>query len=315
MTLPKFEVLHPNSIAEACQMLEAHSTEGSAILAGGTDILVNIRRPVIPVHLPRCQGCDPQTGKPSTPLENPPKFLIALSRVKELYGIFEDEQGWIRIGSLTTIAEICKSPLIRSKLCALAEGADNLGSPLVRNRGTIGGNICNARPAGDLLVPSYALSAQLELVSVNGSRTVPVEEFVVGPGKTIIKTGELLKCIFYPPLRRNSSSSSLKLANRKALEISLVNVASVLTLNESKDKIEFARIALGAVAPTPISAIKTAEFLIGKSPNSMNFSRAGEIAVSECQPITDHRASALYRMDVVKILVSRILRRAFNSIK
>jgi CO/xanthine dehydrogenase FAD-binding subunit len=259
------------------------------------------------VHLPRCQGCDPKTGKPTAIIENPPKYLIALSKIAELRGIRMNDSGEIEIGSLTTISEICNSDIVRVNLRALAESADNLGSPLVRNRGTIGGNICNARPAADLLVSSYALSAKLELASENGYRIIPIEDFVVGPGKTNIQAGEILTKIIYPPCGKNSGSSAIKLATRKALEIAIVNVASVITLNDTKDKIEFVRIALGAVGSTPILAHKASEFLMGKSPTKENFAKAGEIAVSECKPITDHRGSALYRLDMVKTLVYRTL--------
>jgi len=313
MSLPRFDVLQPKSINEACELIRRHSAEGVAVLAGGTDVLVDIRRPVIPAHLPRCKGCDPLTGLPRKPTENPPAYLIALSRIPDLRGIVGCKSGEIAIGPMTTITEISRSDLVRKRLTALAEGCDHLGSPLVRNRGTIGGNICNARPAADALLPSLALGAKLELRSTRGFRTVTVEDFVTGPGETVREADEILTRIVFPCYGDRTGSSCIKLANRKALEIAVVNVASVLTLNE-KGNITEVRIALGSVAPTPILAKKTAEFLRGKKPTEANISRAGEIAATECRPITDHRGSQIYRVDMVPVLVRRALTRALEAI-
>lgn len=282
-------------------------------MAGGTDLLVDIRTSIIPEHLPRCKGCDPRTGMPQKALDKPPAYMIALWHIPELRGITESKNGEIIIGPMTTIAEICQSPLVREKLIALAEGGDNLGSPLVRNRGTLGGNVCNARPAADALLPSLALGCRLELQSARDKRTVPIEEFVLGPGETVRKANEILTKIIYPVHSDSTGSSCLKLANRKALEISVVNVASVLSLDD-RDRIADVRIALGAVAPTPILAEKAAEFLKGKKPSEQNFARAGEIAAGQCRPINDHRGSAPYRLDMVAVLVARTLKCAVSRI-
>jgi aerobic carbon-monoxide dehydrogenase medium subunit len=304
--LPKFDVLQPKSLQEACALLQEHGPQGVAVLGGGTDLLVNLRVPIIPEHLPR--------GKHSRPLpkaiEKIPAWLLALSRIPELRGITEAE-GHIAIGAMTTLTEVAASPLVREKLSALAGGADNLGSPLVRNRGTLGGNLCNARPAADTLIATVALSGQLELHSVRGVRTVPAEDFARAPGKTVIAPDEILARIIYPIPTGKSGSAFYKLANRKALEIAVVNVASALTLDE-KGKISQARIALGAVAPTPILAVKAAQSLIGQKPSAKLFAEAGKIAATECKPITDHRGSAEYRVDMVEVLVRRVLGNCLN---
>ncbi len=309
--LPPFDVLQPQSLQEACELLNRQAAAGAVVLAGGTDLLVDIRRPIIPAHLPRCKGCDPRTGLPLRTVAEPPSVLIALSRIPELRGIASSVEGEIALGAMTTIAEICQSPLVREKLRALAEGGDHLGSPLVRNRGTIGGNLCNARPAADALIPAVALGARLELQSVRGIRTVAVEDFIAGPGKTIREADEILVRLIFPAHSSRTGSSCLKLANRQALEISVVNVAAVLALN-GNGKIARARIALGAVGPTPILAMKAAEFLGGKKPDAENFTKAGKIAAGECRPITDHRGSAIYRLDMVPVLVRRALEGAIK---
>ena len=313
MSLPKFDVFLPDTLNEAYEILERYSAEETAVLAGGTDLLVDIRRPIIPAHLPRCSGCDPKTGAPIAQKKSVPKLLVSLARISELKGIAVTDDE-ISIGSLTTITELADSDIVRQHLTALAEGAENLGSPLVRNRGTFGGNICNARPAADTLIPAYALSAKLELVSGKGKRHVPIEDFVTGPGRSKIAPGEILTRIIFPKYDGKCGSSCRKLANRKALEISVVNAASFLRLDDSGQKIAEAKICMGAVGPTPILAVKAAEFLTGSEPSLENFANAGTIAAGECTPITDHRGSALYRIESVKVLVKRTLENASRQL-
>ena len=311
MSLPHFEVLQPQTVAEACQLLKQHGKEGAAILAGGTDILVDIRIPIILEHLPRCKGCDPMTGMPQK-FKDAPAYMIALSRISALQGIEELPGGDIVIGAMTSITEIVRSPLIREKLQALAQGCDHLGSPLVRNRGTIGGNICNARPAADTVIPSYALGARVELTSSSATRIVDIQDFITGPGKTICEDSEILTKVIFAQPSVKSGSSCIKVANRKALEIAVVNAASLIVLDES-GRITRARISLGAVAPTPILAPKAATSLIGQIPSEELFDKAGEIAATECKPISDHRGTKPYRLDMVKVLVQRTLEKAADN--
>jgi carbon-monoxide dehydrogenase medium subunit len=304
--LPKFDVLQPQSLAEACALLKKHAPKGVAVLAGGTDLLVNLRLPVIPDNLPRSKNARPLPKA----FDKPPAWLVALSRIPELHGITEVGDQ-IAIGAMTSLTDLAGSSLIRQKLAALAEAADNLGSPLVRNRGTLGGNICNARPAADTLVATVALSGRLELHSARGVRIVPAEEFATAPGKTVISPDEILARILYPISAGKAGSAFYKLANRKALEIAVVNVASALVLDE-KGKIADARIAMGAVAPTPILAKQAAQSLIGLKPSAKLFKEAGKIAATECKPITDHRGSAGYRVEMVEVLVRRTLERSYE---
>jgi len=311
--LPQFDVIQPESLDEACEALAKHRSLGAVVLGGGTDLLVDLRRPLIPEHLPRCKGCDPRTGTAPRKVESPPAYMIALSKIPELTGIKVLDSGEISIGAMTSITTLSRSPMVREKLTALAQGADNLGSPLVRNRGTLGGNICNARPAADAFIPSVALEAKLELRSKRGVRFVSAEDFAVGPGKTVREADEIMTRIIFPAVDGRTGSSCIKLANRKALEIAVVNVAARLTL-DANDKIADARIALGAVAPTPILAPKTAAFLIGKEASDENLIEASEIAVSECHPITDHRGSLDYRKEMVGLLVRRALTAARDAV-
>ncbi len=315
-------------------MLAEHSEEGIRVLAGGTDLLVDLRRPIIPQHVPRCDGCpthpdgsvrstidcslwesDPLMAPDGSlrkalrdPKRGQPAYLVSLQRLKELKGISILEGGGLRIGALTTIAEIERYTDIRKNWMALGDGADSLGSPLVRNRGTIGGNIANARPAADMAVPTIALRGKIHLRSLSGERIVAAEEFARGPGLSVIQPDEILTHVEYPSPAPHSGSAYYKLANRKALEISTVGVAVWLALDKPNGKITDARIALGAVGPTPILALSAAKVLMGKAANDDIIAEAARAAADDSRPIDDHRGSAWYRLQMVELLAERMIR-------
>ncbi len=231
-------------------MLAEHADRGVRVLAGGTDLLVDLRRPIVPQHVPRCDGCathqkggilttvecaptdqdplmadsGPLRATLADPKQDSPAFLVSLHKVRQLRGLESLPDGGLKVGALTTITDLERSREIRQGWTALAEGADNLGSPLVRNRGTIGGNIANTRPAADTSIPTIALRGMLTLQGPSGSRTVPSESFATGPGASVIKPDEILTDIQFPPPPPYSGSSYYKLANRKALEISTVGL-------------------------------------------------------------------------------------------
>jgi CO/xanthine dehydrogenase FAD-binding subunit len=336
MILPRFDVLVPKSLDEACQMLNDYAPQGVQILAGGTDLLVNLRKPIIPQHVPRCDGCarhpagmvrstiecDLWDSEPLADAGGPlrltlrastsPKFLISLHRLKELKGIRRLSDGALEIGALTTITEIERSTDVRCGWEALAEGADNLGSPLVRNRGTLGGNIANARPAADLAVPTIGLGGMLTLASSKGEREVASKDFPRAPGVTEIKQGEILTTITYTAPPPYSGSAYYKLATRKALEISMVGVSVWLALEKPGGAIKDVRIALGAVGPTPIVADSARNILMGKIPDNDLFKCAAQAAAGDARPIDDHRGSAQYRLQMVELISERLLKIAYE---
>lgn len=319
-------------------MLAEHADAGVRLLAGGTDLLVDLRRPIIPQHVPRCDGCPthPDGTVSSTidcslwasdPLMAPdgslraaltdspgtsPAFLVSMHKLDALKGLQQLPDGSLRIGALTTISEIERSPEIRDGWTALAEGADNLGSPLVRNRGTLGGNIANARPAADTAIPTVALGAKLTLQGKSGTRSIAARDFPRGPGITVIKPDEILTEVNYPPPSAHSGSAYYKLANRKALEISTVGVAVWLVLEEPGGPVSDVRVALGAVGPTPILAKSVAEVLVGKVPNETIIDQVAQAAAGDARPIDDHRGSAWYRVQMVEVLTKRLLKLALR---
>ncbi|MCP4569546.1 MAG: hypothetical protein GY841_18370 [FCB group bacterium] len=337
MILPRFDVLVPETVEQACAMLAENADRGVRVLAGGTDILVDLRRPIIPQHVPRCDGCPthPQgqvlstiecvdsdrlmsaEGSLRATLEDPrkgaPAVLVSLHKLKKLKGIEELANGRLKIGALTTISEIERSDIVRGHWTALADGADSLGSPLVRNRGTLGGNIVNARPAADTAIPTIALGAELTLQSPSGTRIVPAEDFARGPGLSVIEPNEIMTEIIFPANVPYSGSAYYKLANRKALEISTVGVAVWLALEKPDGKVTDIRVALGAVGPTPILAPSVQDVIVGKIPDDKILLKTAIAARDDARPIDDHRGSAWYRVQMVEQLTLRLLQKALNQ--
>ncbi len=318
MRLPRFDYYSPNSLPEALTWLTEHRDPGIKILAGGTDLLVDIRGKVIPDgHRPRCQQHRRGPWSARAAAVEPVNCLMALSRVPELRGISLDGSR-LRIGAMTTIAELERSPVIRELLTGLSDGAAQLGSPLVRNRGSYGGNLCNARPAADTAIPTLSLAGKLVLVSSRGERIVDHGDFVTAPGATVLESDEILKEVVFDIPDERRGSGYIKLANRKSLEISMVGAAAALTFEpaesgagrrsgERGNIVREARIALGAVAPKPLLTAEAGEYLKGRKFDPDSAAEAARIAADTARPITDHRGSAGYRKMMVEVLVRRVL--------
>lgn len=289
MLLPKFNYHAPTSIDEACSLL-GHYGAKAKVLAGGTDLLVNLKKKLLA-----------------------PEQIISLNKIDGLTGVSDQKGKGISIGPLSTAAYLVGSRLIQEKGTVLGQGAGRLGSPLIRNRATVGGNLVTARPASDLAPPLLVLGASLILKGPKGERTVPLEDFILGPGQTAIQPDEILSQIFIPYFEGPSSGAYIKLGSRKALEISLVNVASFLALGPD-GSIEQARVALGAVGPTPLLSPSAAKVLKGVKPKDEKdpvFKEAAGAAAKDARPITDHRGSAEYRREMVEVLALRTLKAAY----
>lgn len=341
MILPRFDVLVPETVAQACAMLTEFADNGVRLLAGGTDLLVDLRRPIIPRQVPHCDGCPshPDGGVMTTVECNPngsdpqrlsegsirtalasdkkshPAYLVSMHKLGEIKGAKILEDGQLSVGALTTISEIERSEEIREGWTALCHGAESLGSPLVRNRGTLGGNIANARPAADTSIPTVALGAKIILKSVSGSREVAAEDFATGPGQSVMKPDEILTNVIYPAVLPYSGSAYYKLANRKALEISTVGAAVWMALDKPGGIVTGARIALGAVGPTPLVATSAGTLLIGNKPNDATLKKTAIAAREDARPIDDHRGSAWYRQEMVEELVYRLLKAVLEKIE
>jgi len=288
LLLPKFDYEEPKSLPEALAMLS--EGKGSArVIAGGTDLLVNMKKGVVK-----------------------PVCLVSLKKVDGLREIARKDNG-LAIGSQVTVAEIAESAAVAWVSPVLARSASGLGSPLIRNRATIGGNIVTARPAADLPPALMVLGAQVDLKGSGKERTVPLDNFFTGPGSSVIEAGEVLTGISISPLPPFTGADYLTLGHRAALEIAIVAVASRLTLDKPDGVIVDARIVLSAVAPTAIHAVSAEKALMGQRPSEELFAAAASLAVADCSPITDIRGGAEYRRDMVNTLVKRTLLKAYHD--
>jgi len=237
--------------------------------------------------------------------------VVDLKKIRALRGIKATRKG-LRIGTVTLMEEIASSPLVQSRYGMIAKGAAAVGSIQTRNRATLGGNLCNASPAADTAPPLIALSARARIAGSRRDREVPLEEFFIGPGKTCLQPNELLKEIFIPsPAGR--SGSSFQRCTRTAMDIALVNCAVFLSLVSKREIVADIRIALGAVAPTPVRAQPAEDVLKGKNPDKDAIEEAAERAVASVSPIDDVRSSASYRREMVRVLTRRAIEEALKE--
>ncbi|MEE9119513.1 MAG: xanthine dehydrogenase family protein subunit M [Calditrichia bacterium] len=258
----------PNSIDDYFTIFKGIENQDFTLFAGGTDLI-----------------CRYERG------HKLPETIIDLKKLPDFAGIKKVGDN-IEIGAGTTIEELKNNDLVKTHFNALFQSTTDFGSVQIRNRATIGGNICNASPAGDTLPALYAFNAKLLLRNKNGDRTVPIDEFVLGPGKTAIKKGEILQAVILP--LSNSNSTFYKLGLREAMAISVVNFAIVYEQNQLTA-------ALGAVAPTIIK-------LTGLENNSID--QILEKIDSTISPIDDIRATAQYR----RIVLQNMLRFELSKI-
>src|SRR5256712_912778 len=283
--LRAFEYHAPTSLNEALSLLQELG-EAARPLAGGTDLVVQMK-------------------------ENATKFaapshIVNLLRVPELGGIEFSESVGLRIGAGATMAEVAESLIIRERYQAIVEGAALVGSIQTMNMATVGGNLCNAAPSADIAPPLLAFEAEAVIVGPAGRRSLPLEEFFLGPGKTALAVDELVAEVRVPVPSAGIGSAYDRHTPRKQMDIAVVGVAATLSI--AGNRVERARVALGAVAPTPVRARRAEGALEGQPPSDDVFARAAEIAAMECSPIADVRASAEFRRYIVRGMTMRMLR-------
>jgi CO/xanthine dehydrogenase FAD-binding subunit len=288
MALPRFQYHEPTSLADACQMLKTFG-DTAAILAGGTDLLVKMKN-----------------------RETQPQHILSLAELEEINQINVTE-SYTSIGACATISQIAESEKIRSTYPALASGANRLGSPAVRNLGTIGGNVVTASPAADLPPALVAYGAKIRLIRKDRERFLTLEEFFRGPGATHIEKDEILANFLLDEPADCSGAGFFKLGHRNALQCSIINGACYLALNQKNGEIETARVVLGAVAPTIVRSSSAENILVGKKPSANLFLEASRVATHDCSPIDDLRGSGEYRRDMVQVMTNRTLHSALEN--
>lgn len=279
-----FDYHAPESLQEAVRLLDQFG--GTArVVAGGTDLMVNCR----------LRGVGP-------------RHVISLRRLENLNAIRPDEAtGRVRIGAFATLRQIERSPLLRERCAGLVEAAHKVGSIPVRNLATIGGNLCNASPSAETAPPLLAAAAAVTLTGPGGQRTIPLEQFFLGPGKTALRPNEVLTEVTLLADGPGAASTYERQCIRRFKDIALVGVGARLAL-DGEGRCQAVGLALGAVAPTPLPVPAAADLLHGQELSDARIAAVAAAARAAARPITDIRASAEYRSAMVEVLTIRVLR-------
>jgi carbon-monoxide dehydrogenase medium subunit len=280
-----FVVHEPSTLAEALGVL-AHEGDACAPLAGGTDLLLGIRR--------RARKY---------------RSVVNIKFIPGLGGLDWDSATGLTIGALTTFRAIETGDHVRSRFPALVEAARVVAGVQLRNLATIGGNLGNASPSADSAPPLVALGATIEIVSAAGARAVPVENCLTGPGRTVLRHGELFTRISIPASAARGGSAYARFSPRSAMDIGIASVAASIAL-DADQRCTSCRIALGAVAPVPLRSGMAEGALEGERLTPALIGRAAELAAAAARPITDIRGTADYRKAIVKVLAARVLAQA-----
>ncbi len=308
-----FDYHKPQSIQEALGLMGR--LEDARFVAGGTDVMVLYRQKKIA-----------------------PKNLISLRGIKDLTVIGKDNGLWI--GSGVTHSDIVKDELIRRDYTALHDAASKIGSRQIRNVATIGGNICNAAPSADTACPLLVLDTRVVIEGQKGEREVDIESFFLGPNKTVLEKGELVKGFRISPFSDSTGSSYIKHTRRQAMDLPILGIAARVSikvgksetrckeslcstgpvsgvlacLEEEEVRCEDVRIAMGVVAPRPVRAKRAEEAMKGKVVSEKLLQEVGEIAASEATPRDSVRGEAWYRTEMVKVLTRRAIMRSIERI-
>jgi len=270
----------PTTLDELWQILSENP--GAAIYAGGTDLFPKLRKGT--------------TSPPS---------LVCLERIGELRGV-RDHGEKVFLGGCTTHSALLSDQLVRDHFPVLTKALANLGSPHIRNMGTLGGNIVTASPAGDALPPLYVLGAEIEVSGKGSRRRVPVSRFIKGPGKVDLRPGEIMAGVWLEKGQPCLIQHFEKVGQRNALAIAIVSMAAVIDLS-NKGLIESARFAWGSVGPTVVTSEPVEVFLKGRPLDGETLSKAAALAREAVSPIDDVRATASYRREVAGNLLLRLM--------
>lgn len=288
--MEQIEYLRPRSLAEAYEAISNGRT--SALLAGGTDLIVQLKE--------NRRHADQ---------------VVDLKAIPELIGLTWGADGSLLIGAATPCADIYEDPEVARRLPALNDSATLIGGIQVQGRASFGGNVCNASPAADSPPNLMAHGAILVIGSKSGTRDLPIEEFFVGPGKNALQAGEILVGIRIPAQPARSGVAFLRFIPRNEMDIAVVNSGVRIELSDDGNTVTGARVAIGAVAPTPLMVPAAAAALIGKAPTQEAFEAAGEAAAAAANPIEDMRGSVAQRKHLAKVLTARAAEAAYNRAK
>jgi aerobic carbon-monoxide dehydrogenase medium subunit len=283
----RFEYLEARTLPEAIALLG--QDEGTRIVAGATDFLVRWR-----------QGLWK------------PRYVLNIQRIPGLDGVSYSPATGLSLGTLVTIRTLELHPLIREHYPGLSQAATTFAGVQIRNLATVGGNICNASPAGDTLPALIAYGAECRLIGPEGERLMPLESFLLAPGRTALRPAELLLELRLPPQPPHTGALYIKHSPRSAMDISAVGVASAITVEGRDGVCQEVRIALGAAAPTVLRARSAEALLRGQRIDAALIQQAARAAMEEARPIADIRGTARHRLAIVEALTGRTLRSALQ---
>jgi len=287
--IPELDYRTPETLEEACNLLW-ESGARAKVIAGGTDLVIRLRNK-----------------------ELKPSWLVDITRVPELQGI-EEKDGLMVIGAGVTHAELASSAVLKRHGKILSDAASEIGSPQIRNLGTIGGNIVNASPAADTVPALMALDAVGEVVSREGERRVRLGDLFKGPYETALKPHEILTRISFQKLPPDTGCGFVRLARREATAIARMSVALTVRIGRGKNRIEDIRISVGAMTPTPHRISEAEAMLKGKSPDRGLFKEASQKVSESILRRTGLRASSSYKVPVVEALFIRSLEKALGEV-
>ena len=288
--LPRFQCIHAKTIDEVIRVISTKAP-GIEIFAGGTDLFVEMK-----------QG------------ESQPRVLVDIKSIPELSQLSIDSNGGLNLGAAVTIAELEYWAAKHKDWSGLSISARNIGSEQVRNRATIVGNVCRASPAADMVPMLIAMGAQVEIFGSGNSTLLPVEDFIVGPGQTVLKSDELVKSLRIPKPSSITGTAFIKYGQRRAMDVSIVSAAATITINNT-DEIKSARIVLGAAAPTPIRIVEAETILSSEGLTEQALEQIAKLASAKARPITDFRGTKNYRLKIIGILAQRALKQAWQNAK
>ena len=286
MIIPEFEYVSPQSVQEACALLVQYG-DSARVLAGGSDLLVKMKDGLMK-----------------------PAYLVSLKNLDSLKAIRYETGTGVIIGARATHNEVMNNRLLQEKYRSVCEAAHSMAADQIRNIGTVGGNLVNAVPSADLPPILIALDARARIVGSSRERTISLEDFFLGPGKTVLEKGEILAEIIIPD-QPTTGSNYIKFGLRRAGALAVAGVASSVTVSDGTCR--DVRVVLGAVAPTPMRARQAENVLRGKKISRELIDEAGRIAAAESKPISDIRGSIEYRRNLVNVLTRRSLKAAIEK--
>jgi len=281
----------PTSVHEAVALLTDDDRRARP-LAGGTDLLVQLRRHQLEVDL-----------------------VVDVKRIPELNTISLDSAKGLTVGAAVTCARLCEHPGLREVYPGLVDAVSIIGGTAIQERATVGGNLCNAAPSGDSIPAMIVLGATCTIAGPQGTRTVPAESFCTAPGVSVLGRGEVLISIHFLPPTPNSGASYVRFTPRREMDLAVAGAGASVALSEDHARIVDARVALSAVAPTPLLVDAAGVALVDRAPTEAAFTRAALLAQQAARPISDVRGTEAQRRHLVGVLVKRALRVAVRRAK